>query len=588
MKRALRPRGYGIEYVLLLAAVVEFSLNRLAVTTLRPAVAETPPLWHAVLDHVGLFFQYFVTMLAVGVVGVMAWRLVRGDGRPRAGVAAVPGTVAAVLLAGLAVLSVVHMAAAGSPTLSFVFQLVIAFTLLALALDQVTARGDIGAKIGVALLTIPLFIHFYPEFVYYLLGDETVRWNGLPIEFAEYGKWSVLFMALMSPFLFAPRPFVHSVTRLPPLAVAGFVGVIGAVILRQHYEVGMELASKGVGVDIGPGAPDTHIALYVVALGAITWTLVSTLSATTLSRRAIGVGVGLVVLGGYAFAWPFQYLLGVAGLFTISEAAGAVRREEREGESHRARGFRSPPIAGAVWQRYVAALLSGLRDAEPACKPASVTVRGDEDVSSTHVVAVRRGIDLRVRVDRLHDSILCIDITCGREPPAGARPDWTLHARPDRVLGIRAHEEPPHFDGPIIRTEDDPFDARFRIRDGTELTARMFDEALRSRTTALIDGWMACWRDRALIYRVFPGHGAPLDHPIPITELAFRGESAAPAVARLLAVIDLVTSLAARADIEPAADDDEPDDEAATGASHDDATGDDDTTANRDDQEPRA
>lgn len=546
MRRVPRPAALGLEYVLLLAAVVELSLNRLAVKTLRPAVEETPPLWHTLLDHVGLFFQYFVTTLAVGALLIMAKRMVVGEGRPRLGLHGAPAVLLAIFATVLAVLSVVNMVAPG-PDSSTVFQALFAATLVVLAFEQLATRGDVASKIGVILLTVPLMLHFYPEFVYHVLGDETVRWNGLPFEFSEYGKWTVVLLALTSPLLFAPRPFLQSATKLPPLAVGAFTGVVGAVILRQHYEVGMELASRGVGVDIGPGAPDHHIALYVVALGAITWTLVSALTAAAESRRRIGVGLGLVVLGGYAFAWPFQYLLGLIGLFTISDAAGPARREERDSGGHRGRGFRSPPIAGRVWQRYVAALLAGLREADTGCKPASVTVRGDDDVSSTHVVVDRNGVSARLRVDRLADSIVCIDLLCGREAPPGAKPRWTLYARPDRMLGIRPHDEPPDCEGPVVKTGDEPFDSRFRVRDAVRLTPQLFDDARRSRSTALIDGWLACWPERCLQYRVYPGSGAPLDHPIPITELAFRGDSAAPAVDRLLTVIDVVTDLAASA-----------------------------------------
>ncbi len=541
--------GVGLEHVLLLAAVVELSLNRLAVQALRPVGGGAPPAWHTVLDGVGLFFQYFTSTLAVGAVGYMVWRHVRGPERPRPGWRAIPGYLVAAAGATTVVTAIANIALPPTELMSIVFDASFTLTLVFVAFDQLTARGDLGVKIGVVLMAVPLVIHFWPTFVVYVVGDHEALWGDLPIEFADYGKWAVVLAALASPYCFAPRPFLRSATRLAPVAVATFVGMVGAVILRKHYEVGMELAARGIGVDIGPGAPMHQIALFILALGAITWTLVSTISADSEARRRIGVGLGLVVVGGYSFAWPFQYLLGLAGIMTVSQAAGRVAMEEREGRRASRQGFRGPPIAAGVWQRYIAALMAGLRSADATCKPSTITIKGDEEVSSTHVVAFRRDVATRLRIDRVADSVLCIDITCGREPPSGRKPDLTLYARPDRLLGIRAHDEPPLCDGSSIKTGDAPFDSRFRLRDHGDHATALFDEGLRARATALLDGWVAFWAGRGLQYRVYPGRGAPLDHPIPITELAFRGESAAPAVDRLVSILELMVELAARAEL---------------------------------------
>jgi len=88
---------------------------------------------------------------------------------------------------------------------------------------------------------------------------------------------------------------------------------------------------------------------------------------------------------------------------------------------------------------------------------------------------------------------------------------------------------------------------RFRIRDAGKLTDALLDEGLRARAKAILDGWMAFWPNRGLRYRVHPGNGAPLDHPIPITELAFRAGGAPPPVERLVTLIELLSAMAARA-----------------------------------------
>ncbi|HUH02207.1 MAG TPA: hypothetical protein VML75_09430 [Kofleriaceae bacterium] len=548
MKRKGLVATVGLDHLLLLAAMVELSLYRLAAKTLRPVGEATPASWLTVLEYVGLFFRYFTSTLALGLLGVLSYRMVRG--RPQRGLAAVPGYLTAILCVGLIGLSAAAVGGISGRTLTLLLEGCFTLTLLAIVIDQITSPGDVAAKLGVVVLATPLIIHYYPSFAMNVLGQDEVVWNDLPLEIAEYGKWSVVLAALLAPYCFAPRPFLASASRLPPLAIATFVGVVGAVILREHYQVGMELAARGMGVDIGPGAPGKHIALYVVALGAITWTLVSALSAAAPARRRIGLGIALVIAGGYSFAWPFLYLLSAVGLLIIGESARHVATQEDEiGPPTPARSFRPPPIPTPVWQHYVGALLEAVREAHPEARPQTMTVRDGDAVASTHIVATPSGVSLRVRIDRVQNSILCIDVLCGREPEHGVAPAWTLYARPERLLGIRAHDEPPASDGAVTRADDAPFDARFRVRDRGGHSTRLLDDGQRARAAALIDGWMAYWPDRALQYRVYPGRGAPLDHPIPITELAFRGENAGLGVDRLVTLLELVIEMAVAADL---------------------------------------
>ncbi len=113
-------------------------------------------------------------------------------------------------------------------------------------------------------------------------------------------------------------------------------------------------------------------------------------------------------------------------------------------------------------------------------------------------------------------------------------------------MGIGAHPPPPATSAPAARSGDGEFDRRFRMRDAGGLGDRLFDDGLRARATALLDGWMAYWPGRGLIYCVLPGVGAPLENPIPITQLAFRGAIWEGAVDRLVTVLDLLTQVATR------------------------------------------
>ena len=116
-----------------------------------------------------------------------------------------------------------------------------------------------------------------------------------------------------------------------------------------------------------------------------------------------------------------------------------------------------------------------------------------------------------------------------------------MWAIPPRALGVNPAGPPA---APIFRTGDPPFDERFKTRGSALAFQRLFDEGLRARAVATIDGWMSYWEDESLRYRVYPGRGAPLDHPMPLSDLAL-GRAAATAD-RLVAVVELLVEIAAR------------------------------------------
>lgn len=552
-----RPRfaGFELTYLLVLVTTIELALNRLAVRELRPP-GEIAPWWHQALDHVGLFSQYFAATLAMAIIGRHLWRLASR----RDLYASVPrwGLVAT----GIALLLTAARAIVHDPdeSGSFVFESVFTLMLVFLALAQATRPGDVAAKIGVVLLAIPLMIPYYGP-LWLWLGQSDDGFD-LPERVRLLGQWAMVAVALASPYCFAPRPFLSAAARLGPLVVAAFVAVMGVVILRQNYEVGMRLAHQGLGIDIGPGAPERFLAVYLLALSTITWTLTSCLGADTEARRDIGVGLCLIVLGGYGFAWPFQYLVGMAGLLTISEAAVRVAGEERaiRALSDALAAFRQgardeqdlrvPPIAAAVWDRYVHAVMVQLHVHEdcrkgPILRVAS-KVEAQDDDAVTHIYTTLGDIATTLRIERQRGVITGIDVLCGPGKPQDATPQWTLYALPEGLLGIGAHPEPPAIDAPVAAIADAAFAERFRVRDVGGYTERLLDDGLRARAIALIDGWMSFRAGHGLHYHVRPGQGAPLDHPIPITDLAFRGTSVSPAPERLVRLVDLLVEVTRR------------------------------------------
>ena len=543
----------------------ELTFNRLAAAELRPTDGP-PPWWHRAIDHFGLFTHYFASTLAIGLIGYTLYRLRRNHELFGASFRWLMIPAGAIFL----VLAVTSVAISPGESMSFWFESSFITVLIVLCIAQARPGGDLGAKIGIVVLVIPMVIHYYGPFAAHVLDNvvDGSRLLDLPERMRSVGQWALIMAALVTPYCLAPRPFLDSAARIGPFVVAMFVGVIGLVIIRQHYEEGMQLAQHGLGIYIGPSAPTEYLAVYLIALGTMTWTITACLTADAMWRREIGVGLGLIVVGGYSFAWPLQYLVGLVGLLGISEAARRVPREERQPQNP-APTVHAPPILDSVWQRYVGAAYRALgepqardvpgaagdapdRDADqadgerraPRAGSGVVTVRRDDGCVVTHLVTWRGDIPIALRVERLDGAIVCIEILCGRE--TSGPPAWTLYARPERLLGIGAHAEPPKTTAPVIKLDDRPFDDRFRVRDAGDLTAVLMDSGLRARAAALIDGWLAFWPGKGLRYRVEPGHGAPLDHPIPTSELAFRGNRAEPSVDRLVMVIDLLADMARR------------------------------------------
>lgn len=532
--------GLALVHLLLLLAVTELSINRLAVPALRPGIDEAPPTWHVVLDHIGLFLFYFTSTLAIAV---MVASLVRLASRrdlyfkfARVALLAA-GT-------GFAMFAAVNLVMRPGANLSFALQTSFAVFIVLVLIAQLRSAGDLGAKIGMACLAAPLLIHYYAPLSFRFFAGEEAAWGSLPEQIQRIGQWSLVVAALVSPYCFAPRPIGRSLMRIAPVGIAVFVAVLGALVLRRHYEVGMLIAARGLGVDLGVGAPSEHIALYLVAFGTIAWTMTSCFIADTVSRRDIGVGIALVVVGGYGFAWPLQYLLGAIGLLSIGEAASSVRDEERGLQRQR---FRPPPIDDQVWHGYVNEVVEALKR-ESSGETTFLTAR-DGELSNTHIICELRGIPVRVRMLREAGALSTVRVSVGRDG-GDATPDLTLYARPERLLGTMPHPEPPRLEVAVHTTGDEPFDARFRVRDGGGHCDRLFDAELRARASALIDGWLAYWKGEGLRYELHPGCGAPLDNPIPISELAFRGSSASVGVDRFVRVISLLVELAARAGVD--------------------------------------
>jgi hypothetical protein len=136
--------------------------------------------------------------------------------------------------------------------------------------------------------------------------------------------------------------------------------------------------------------------------------------------------------------------------------------------------------------------------------------------------------------------VLGLDVVFGRDFEEGRAATFTMWAIAPRALGVNPPGPPA---APIFKAGDPPFDERFRLRGSPAAFARVFDDGLRARAVATIDGWIAYWDDESVRYRVFPGRGAPLDHPMPLSDLALGRAATAE---RLVTVVELLVDLASR------------------------------------------
>lgn len=525
----------------MLVAVAELAINRLVVETLRPQDGTQVPAWFEALDYVGLFLHYFAPVLAIGAIVA---RLIEVTRHPQVmSRARMRILVSAIVSTGFAAVAIYAIVVTPDADITFALETAFQAAVISAVVTGVLAASDLRAATGLILIASPLLVHYFGfALEHQLLTAGNAFDSDLPERVQRWGLVSVCIAAFVSPYCFAPRPILRSLPRPTPLLAALMMIGMGAVLLRLQYGASLIIVHRATGIDLGSGAPADQMALYLLGLGALTWTITSCALASSPARRQVGVGVALVALGGYGFAWPLAFLLGAVGLGAIADAVPHLADEEDDAAP------RTPPIDDATWQAYVGGLAEALRARGPDGVAVNVvSVRGEGDRHSTVVATEREDATLRIRLERIGGALVCLDVVCGREVPDDRIATLTVAARGDRWMAPGAHPPPPPA-APHVRTGDEAFDARFACAGDGVAMYRLLDEPRRARATAILEGWLAYWAGSGVRWRLFPGRGAPIDHPVPLGDLVLRRAGAASAD-RLAGVIELVIEIAARGDL---------------------------------------
>jgi len=518
-----------------------------------------PPSWHAALNYLGLFFQYFTGTLVVALLISRAVDAIR-ERRGKRDLIAQLAVIAATLLAAIVLF------VKPPDTLNVAVDLAFAVAVVALVAAGIGRTRDLGAQLGLATVAIPLLIHTLNFVGTRFLWPETA-YDGKIIGIEHAGVMALCIAALVSPYLFAPRPFARSVTRPGPVVFAMAIAAFGAIAARLWYPQLARVAMYAIGVTLDQDQADPRLAIYLLAFATLSWTLASCAVAASPSRRQIGAGIAMIVLGGYAFKWTHHYLLPLAGMALIADATRRVRDEELADLPIR---IDTPAISDATWMSYIAALKAALdkaigefpggelsrkdprigADADARTSDSAqfytVTTRGEGGLATTMLVGDKDGVPVRIRIERIDGSVIALDVVIGREIDELRGATLCLWAIAPRGLGINPSGPPA---APTFKSGDAGFDDRFRARGSALAFQKLFADPLRARAVATLDGWVAYWEREGLRYRVYPGRGAPLDHPLPLSDLATGRPTTAD---RFVAVIVLLVEIGAPA-VEPQA-----------------------------------
>lgn len=539
---ALSQTRRAMERTLLIAVTVEALFGRVIVKGLekKPQLVRgipeklVPPPWFVALDYVALFLLYFVTV--AGVLTLVVGRLEARSRSVEGGV----GGIAQLAIGGMCTLVLAASVAGGATNHGGPPWLVLG-ALVGLA--GFVAASTWGAALlrrgpsltlaaGVTLVAVPVIAWATIALLTRRLWTEAEIFDGeARASFQSLTRLALVVAALLSPYLLAPRPFTRTILRVVPLVVALVVASVGAVMLRLDYLATISAINRALGLDLEPRAASQFIAFYLLAFATLAWTITACLTAATPARRRLGVGLALVVAAGLGFPWPMNFAVAAVGLLAMADAALDAEREERTGWAPT-----TPAIDDEHWHGFVGQLVTTLRDG--GGDASAVSVRGEHGQIATVVLTERGGVPVRLCINRIAGSVVSLDLICGRE--SARPPAWSVVAR--RPPG---HPEAPGA-GPAIAVDDPGFDLDFRCRGDRAALMAALDHPTRAALRDGLEGWLAGWPGESVRHRVYPGHGAAIDHLLPLSTLAARRKAPAAELVPLLDRLGLCVTIVAR------------------------------------------
>ncbi len=528
-----------ITFVVVVAAL-QLVIGRMIVPHYQPPDGVSPKQWHAVMAWTATFLRHFLGVLAPAVLVVQGYLLVvrRQDLYSRPFTAPIAGAALVT-----AVTCVIAAFGVMPDRFSLAPELAFAALTLAVAASVLRARADLPSRLALVLAVIPVLLHATAA-----IGAETVQklegFRTWPDELRELAQWGVAVIGLSAPLLFGPRPLGQAVLHPLPLATTVILSGLAPILVRRRFDFAAELAQRGFGIQLAE--PSGSDVLWLLALLGMVWTIAASVVSRSRGRRAVAAGLALLTAGGFSYQWPYLIAIRALGFLVLLEAIPDAAHDEQQlsrGLAPRRAGL-GPLVDPLAWKDFTIALQGRLAKPPLALTDAETDLRSADAVEVTRVGARRDGLPLRLTVTRDDDGIQSIVITCGGDVPAEA-PAWTLAARSSNPF-TGGGATPPTSGGKIVKTGDAGFDKRFSLHDTGGLSEKLLDEGLRARATAILDGWIALWPGRALRWVVTPGRGAPHDTPIALREIVPFAEMP---VEPLVRVVDLITEIAARADL---------------------------------------
>jgi hypothetical protein len=465
--------------VLAVVACGELLINRIYGHLIEIDPLQPRTLFRRALTDVRLFLYELTAVLAALLLASALIRVALHGDRYRVGARvsfSIVGTVC-VVLAAMGAVAELH------PDLYFHLNMSYAFLALLITISIVSARAPARLKLGTVILFLPSALHFVARLMRRLTPAPELL--STPLELESIAQATLAAAALVAIPCFASRR--RHGWRLAIALAATAVGA-SAVLVRVDWDAAARVAGYGFGVTL-PMAP-WALLVYLVALGAFVFTVVTLLSSTGVERLR-GYGLLFYGLSGLEYQAPFQMALAALGLLCIAES---VVRSGGE------------PMPRAAFEDLV-------RRGAAAVGAPQVILTGGEGYETVrlHSPASAPAPQVALTIARQAGLVASLDVVVGDEVPRD--PPFTIERRHSERLGPRA-------DGPAIETGDQAFDGAFLTHDRRGLNATLLDDVTRMRLRELSTGWLGVWPQRGVRYRA--------------VELGTGGSDALPALIALL------------------------------------------------------